>query len=216
MIDLQNKVASALLDINAVGFRPKNPITFKSGIISPVYVDNRKLPFYPKEWQIVIKGFQAVIQAEKISFDVLAGVAVGGVPHSSALGFKMKKPSVFVRKKLKDHGTGKLVEGGDVEKKKVLLLEDLVTTGGSSLDGVKALRDSKAIANDCLVIISYGFKESKLAFKKAKVKLHALTTFKIVLAEALKRKLFSLDEKKIIEEWFQDPWNWGRKHGFSK
>ena len=137
-LNLMQSIAKALLNINAVGFSPQAPITFKSGIISPVYVDNRQLIFHPTEWHVIIEGFQSLIQAQALAFDVIAGVAVGGVPHSSALAYQLNKPSVFIRKEAKEHGKGKRVEGGDVQDKRVLLIEDLVTTGGSSLSGVRS------------------------------------------------------------------------------
>jgi len=140
-------------------------------------------------------------------------VEAAGIPHSAALGFLLKKPSVFVRKRVKDHGTKKMVEGGDVEGREVLLIEDLVTTGSSSLAGVESLRKSGATTNDCLVIISYGFKESKEAFAEAKVSLHSLTTFQIVLDEALKMRKFSKKDKLILEDWFKEPWGWAKRQG---
>src|SRR5262245_62097897 len=106
------QVARALLEIEAVGFSPQAPVTFKSGIVSPVYVDSRRLPYHPLQWRLVIEAFKAL--AETLAFDVIAGVAVGGVPHSSALAYVMQKPSVFVRKDAKEHGKKQLVEGGQV------------------------------------------------------------------------------------------------------
>lgn len=213
MPTLETTIAQALLRIGAVGFKPENPITFKSGIISPVYVDNRRFPFYPTEWKLVIEGFQNLIAKDKIDFDVLAGIETAGIPHSAALGYAMNQPSVFVRKKVKDHGTKSRIEGGVVKAKKVLLLEDLVTTGGSSLAGVEALREDGASVENCLIIVSYGFKEATAAFAKAGVKLHALTNFSVILEQALKQNLFTPKQKVILEDWFQDPWGWGRRHG---
>ena len=98
---MKETVARALLEIGAVGFSPQAPITFKSGIKSPVYVDNRRLPYHPAQWQVVIKGFISAIESKNLEFDVIAGVAVGGVPHSSALGYAMQQPSVSFAKKPK-------------------------------------------------------------------------------------------------------------------
>jgi len=213
-MNFQKEVARALLNIGAVGFKPKEPITFKSGIISPAYVDNRKFPFYPAEWKKIIQGFSVLIKNNNIETDVIAGVEAAGIPHSSALGFFMGKPSVFVRKQAKEHGLKKRVEGGDVKGKKVLLVEDLVSTGSSSLSVVQALRDEGAVVNDCVIIITYNFKESVEAFNNAKVKLHALTNFPVVLEEAVLMGKIVLEEKKIVEDWLKDPHGWAGRQGY--
>lgn len=213
-MDFQKQVAQALLKIGAVGFKPNEPVTFKSGIISPVYVDNRKFPFHPQEWRIVIEGFKDIIARDNIAVDVIAGVETAGIPHSAALGFLMQKPSVFVRKEAKDHGLKKRVEGGDISGKKVLLIEDLVSTGGSSLSVIEAMRSEGGVVNDCAIIVTYGFQDSVEAFEKAKIKLHALTSFSVILEEALIMNKFSEDEKMIIEDWFNDPHGWAGRHNF--
>lgn len=201
-----------LLKIGAVGFLPDNPITFKSGIKSPVYVDNRKLPFYPEEWQKVISGFEALIKEKNLQFDVIAGIESAGIPHSAALGFLMKKPSVFIRKKVKEHGTKKRVEGGNVDGKRALLIEDLVTTGSSSLAGVEALREEGAEVKDCLVIVSYGFPEAEKTFAEADVELHALTSFPIILKEAASSGLIKEKDELLINDFLADPHNWASKY----
>src|SRR5258708_40166800 len=141
----QNTIASSLLEIGAFKFQPAKPLTYKFGLKAPVYVDNRCFPFYPAHWRKVIKGFNNLIQKNSLSFDVVAGIETAGIPHSAALGFFLQKSSAFVRKQTKDHGTKKRVEGGDVTGKKVLLIEDHITTGGSSLSGVEALRNEVGI-----------------------------------------------------------------------
>ena len=211
-LNLKQSIAKALLSINAVGFTLDAPVTFKSGIVSPVYVDNRQLIYHPSAWHTVIEGFKELIEQESFEYDVIAGVAVGGVPHSSALAYIMNKPSVFVRKEAKEHGKGKRIEGGEVAGKHVLLVEDLVTTGGSSLSGVEALRESDAILTDAIAIVSYGFKEAEDAFRAANLKLHTLTNFDVLLDVALSENRFSQNEADIIREWFNDPHSWGEKY----
>lgn len=213
-MDFEKIIARALLQINAVGFKPKEPVTFKSGIVSPVYCDNRKFPFHPKEWQKVIEGLKSLIEHKQIDVGVIAGVEAAGIPHSAALGFFMSKPSVFVRKEAKDHGLKKRVEGGEVKDLKVLLVEDLVSTGSSSLSVIEALRAEGAVVNDMAVIVTYGFKEAAAAFKQAKVNLHALTNFSVILEEALILGKFTAGEKIIIEDWFNDPHGWAGRHRF--
>lgn len=203
------EIASALLEIGAVGFAPQKPITFKSGIVSPVYVDNRRFPYHPQQWRKVIAGFVELLAKKQLKFDVIAGIETAGIPHSAALGYELQKPSVFVRKQVKDHGTKSRVEGGSVQGKRLLLLEDLVTTGGSSLSGVEALRNEGAIVTDCIVICSYGFIEAQEAFKQAGVNLHALVGFPEILEEAERRGLLNASERESVAEWFQDPHGWG-------
>ena len=171
---LAHDVAEVLLGIGAVGFVIDKPITFKSGIISPIYVDNRRLPYYPDSWKVVLQGFRSLLKNKNIEYDVLAGVEAAGIPHSAALGYIVSKPSIFVRKQVKDHGTKKMVEGGEVQDKRVVLIEDLVTTGGSSLRGVGSLREEGAIVKDCMVLVSYGFVEAEESFREQKVSLQQL------------------------------------------
>jgi orotate phosphoribosyltransferase len=148
------------------------------------------------------------IKEENLSFDVIAGIETAGIPHSSALAYVLKKPSVFVRKKPKEHGTKSKIEGGDVKGKKVLLVEDLVTTGGSSLAGMQALRQEQARVTDCLVIVTYGFPESQKAFEEAQVNVHALTSFEDILQEAERLAKITPKERETIQTWLQNPHEW--------
>ena len=207
-------VAEALIDIKGVGFRPNDPITFKSGLKSPVYCDNRMFPFWPAQWATVIHGFQQLIAADNISFDVIGGIEAAGIPHSAALGFATSMPSIFIRKEAKEHGTKKRVEGGNVSGKRVLLVEDLVTTGMSSLSGVEALRSEGAIVEDCLAIISYNFPEAVEQFKNAGVRLHPLTTFEVVLDIAVDRSLIEEEGAASVRDWLGDPRGWAKRKGF--
>ena len=204
-------IAEALLRIGAVGFRVEDPITFKSGIVSPVYCDNRTFPYWPAEWRKVISGFVASIGAGGIAFDVIGGIEAAGIPHSAALGYAMQRPSVFVRKQPKEHGKRARIEGGDVDGKRVLLVEDLVTTGGSSLSGVAALREAGAVVTDCLAIISYGFPEAQQAFAAAGVTLHTLTNFQAVLRTAQEQGILDANGTAVIEDWLRDPHGWAGK-----
>jgi orotate phosphoribosyltransferase len=210
----KREIAEALIAIDGVGFRPTTPITFKSGIQSPVYCDNRRFPFHPAEWTKVIRGFEQMIADDGIALDVVGGVEAAGIPHSAALGFAMQRPSVFIRKEAKGHGTKKRVEGGDVKGLRVVLVEDLVTTGISSLAAVEALREEGAIVEDCLAIISYGFVDAAEAFRKAGVRLHAATDFEAVLAVALERGVIDQDGAKIVQDWLQEPHGWAQRQGF--
>jgi orotate phosphoribosyltransferase len=213
-IDRKRHIARVLLDVGAVGFSPHAPITFKSGLKSPVYVDNRRLPYWPEHWRAVIEAFQALITDAGLRYDVIAGIEAAGIPHSAALAYSLVKPSVFVRKQEKAHGTRSRIEGGNVSDKRVLLIEDLVTTGGSSLAGVEALREAGAVVDDCLAIISYGFDEAREGFAAAGVRLHTLTAFDAVLQEAETLRMFSASDFALIREWLDAPHEWAERHGF--
>jgi len=206
--DLQKGIAQTLLKIKAVGFSVDKPITFTAGYKSPIYVDNRKFPFFPEEWQKVIEGFVKIIKEKNIQFDVIAGIEAGGIPHSASLGYLMRKPSVFVRKKAKEHGIGKRVAGGDVKGKKVLLIEDLVTTGGSAIRGIEALREEGAEVTDCLIIFDYGFKEGQKAFSDIRVWLHSLVSASDALNEAVAQGIVGESEEKAVNNFLNDPHSW--------
>ncbi len=206
MIDVQ--VAKALLKIEAVGFKIQQPITFKSGILSPVYVDNRRLPFFPSEWHIVINAFATLIETLPLPIDVIAGVAVGGIPHSAALAYHLNLPSVFVRKEAKEHGKQQLVEGGDVSGKNVLLIEDMVTTGGSSLSAVTALRAQGATVDHLMAIVSYGFAEATQNYAQANVQFHTLTNFSTIMQVVEQEDSLSSKELSIVQSWLQNPYGW--------
>ena len=208
------EIADALIAIGGVGFRPAAPITFKSGIKSPVYCDNRRFPFWPDEWAKVIHGFEELIAEREIAVDVVGGVEAAGIPHSAALGFAMRLPSIFIRKELKEHGTKKRVEGGDVTGKRVVLVEDLVTTGGSSFAAIEALRAEGAVVSDCLAIISYDFPDAVEAFEKASVRLHATTTFGAVLESAAASGVIDASAADVVRDWLKEPRSWAKRHGF--
>lgn len=198
-------VARALLEAGAVGITPDEPVTFKSGLRSPVYVDNRKLIFRPRPWRTIVDGFAAALPRGK---PVIAGVEAAGIPHSSALAFSAGLPSVFVRKEAKGHGLGRRIEGGDVSGRRTILVEDMVTTGSSSLSAIEALREAGAEVADCFAIITYGFTEALDAFTEAGVTLTTLTTFETVLAEAL--AIGTIDERQadLVRSWLADPHAW--------
>jgi orotate phosphoribosyltransferase len=212
--EMKRSIAEALIAIEGAGFRPASPITFKSGIKSPVYCDNRRFPFHPAQWSKVIRGFEAIIDDSSIPLDVIGGVEAAGIPHSAALGFAMQKPSIFIRKELKEHGTKKRVEGGDVSGKRVVLVEDLVTTGSSSIAAIEVLRAEGAIVDDCLAIISYKFPEAVELFEKSGVHLHAATDFETVLTVARERGMISESDALLVRDWLSDPHGWAKRHGF--
>lgn len=209
---MSDTVAHALLASGALRFQPKAPLTFKSGLISPVYVDNRKLQGYPNQWRIVIEAMAQVIAAQVPEVEVVVGVATAGIPHSAALAFHLQKPSAFVRKESKEHGTGQRIEGADVEGRHVVLIEDMVTSGSSSLDAVQALRQQNAIVQFCLTITSYGFARER--FVATNVDLRPLADFEQLLDVAIETNYLDEANRPIIEDWLDNPTGWAERHGF--
>jgi orotate phosphoribosyltransferase len=126
----------------------------------------------------------------------------------------MRLPSVFIRKEPKEHGTKKRVEGGDVTGRRVVLVEDLVTTGASSIAAIEALRAEGAVVSDCLAIISYNFPEATELFEKAGIRLHAATTFQTVLESELERKMIDEAGAAVVRDWLDEPRSWAKRHGF--
>lgn len=208
---LEASIAKALLDVGAVTFSPEIPYTFTSGLRSPVYVDNRVLVYHPAAWHVVVEGFKSKIASRDLRFDVIAGVAVGGVPHSSALAYSLRAPSVFIRKESKTHGMRQLIEGGEVAKRRVLLVEDHVSTGGSALEAVEELCARGAIVQHALAIISYGFPAARDKFKRAGLELVTLTDFDILLKLTVERGEMSEAQLSLIRQWFADPHAWGKQ-----
>lgn len=198
-------MARALLDAGTVTLRPAEPVTFKSGLRSPVYVDNRRLISQPGPWRVVVEAFAAALPAGEVT---IAGVESAGIPHSSALAYATGRPSVFVRKAAKEHGLARRIEGGDVAGRNVVLVEDMVTTGGSSLSAVEALRGAGAEVRDCLAIITYGFAEAYEAFAAANLTLTTLTTFDTVVGEAVGRGVVGEREAALVRDWLADPHAW--------
>lgn len=199
-------VARALLDAGTVTLRPEDPVTFKSGLRSPVYVDNRQLTSRPAQWRVVIEAFEEELPAADGL--VIAGVESAGIPHSSALAFSTSRPSVFVRKEAKGHGLGRRIEGGDVRGRNVVLVEDMVTSGGSSLSAVAALRNAGAIVTECLAIITYGFGDAIAAFEAARCRLATLTAFDIVVDEARASGVINDEGADLVRRWLADPHGW--------
>jgi orotate phosphoribosyltransferase len=201
-------VASALLDAGAVTLTPNEPVTFKSGLRSPVYIDSRRLIFHPRPWHVVIEAFETKLGDAGTAPDVIAGVEAAGIPHSSSLAYSKRLPCVFVRKMPKGHGLERRIEGGDVAGHRVVLVEDMVTTGGSSLSAVEALRHGGAVVDECLAVITYGFAEMAEAFEAANVQLHVLTTFSMVVDEAMTAGRMDERGASLVRGWLADPHGW--------
>lgn len=193
------EVARILLKQKAVLLRPDNPFTWASGIKSPMYTDNRKLISTVKEREKIVNGLIALVKKEK--FDIIAGTATAGIPWAAFVAEKLRKPMIYVRSKPKEHGTESCIEGELKKGQKVVVVEDLVSTGSSSLSAIWEVRKAGGIVSACIGIFSYGFKSADEGFGKARVRLLTLTDFNSLVEEATKEKCITGEQKRAVENW---------------
>ncbi len=205
---MNGNIAIWLLKTEAVCLRPHNPFTWASGIRSPIYCDNRILLSYPKAREEVISAFCKLIQKKKIRYDLIAGIATAGIPWAAMLADRLKKPLIYVRSSPKGHGKGNQVEGCLKKGNRVLVIEDLVSTGGSSLAAIQAIRKGGGRVQDCLALFSYGFRISQEAFQKSHCSLYTLTDLSSLLKFAEEKKKITPSEKAIIERFILNPTSW--------
>ena len=208
------KIAKILFEIGAVTFSRSRPFRFDSGLLSPVYVDNRILISYPKERKIVTAELLKLIKDKVNKFDMVAGVATAGIPHAAWIADKLNKPMIFVRSKPKDHGKGQQVEGKLSRGQKVLVIEDLISTAGSSKRVIEAIRSQGGVVSDEVAIYSHNLKEADKNMNQVKVKLHYLTDTKTTALYAKEKGFLKKEQTEIISDWVEDPANWAKKMGF--
>jgi orotate phosphoribosyltransferase len=202
------EIARMLLQVEAVSLRPDPPFRYASGLLSPIYCDNRILISCPQERQQVAVALAGLLRQRAIPADVIAGTATAGIPHAAWLASELGLPMVYVRGQVKDHGQERLVEGRLAAGQRVVVVEDLVTTGGSALRTVAALREAGASVGHVLSIFSYGFPETGGAFAQADVEFHPLTTLPVLLEVAVERGNLSAEEAALVEEWAADRFGW--------
>ncbi len=214
------KLAQVALELGAIKLSPKSPFTWASGYKMPIYNDNRSFLALPEMRLYIAEAFSAMIKAVGFDPDWLAGTATAGIPHSVTLGDLLKKPVSYVRSGGKEHGLKNQIEGlgqnADYKKAQVLVIEDLISTGGSSIKAIEAVRAANGLVPYCFAIFSYGLEKSDATFSALNPKCEPLTilNYDILLEEALKQKYIGEEEKQSLCEWKQDPFGWGEKHGF--
>jgi len=177
------KIAKKLLEIEAVRLSPLKPFTWASGILSPIYCDNRKTLSYPSIRTFIAEAFASTAESLK-PFDLIAGVATGGIAHGALVADKMDMPFIYVRSSKKKHGTGQQVEGHFTEGQTCVVIEDLISTGKSSLEAVEALREAGLKVVKVLSIFTYEFKEAVEAFMDKDCEFDSLSNYSALLAEA--------------------------------
>tara|TARA_B100000700_G_C14816698_1_gene747870 strand:+ start:316 stop:945 length:630 start_codon:yes stop_codon:yes gene_type:complete len=204
-VNYRTLTAKILIDIKAVNFNFKKPFTLTSGKKSPVYIDCRKLISFPKERNKILNLAVNYFKKEKINFDILAGGETAGIPYAAFLSEKLNKPMIYIRKKKKDFGKGSQIEGNYKKNKKVILIEDLATDGGSKVVFVDAIRKNNLKIKDTFVIFYYDiFEKSKINLSNLGIKLHCLCTWKDILKVLEKNKVLSKKEFEKIKKYLKE------------
>ena len=208
MDTLKKAFARKLLEVKAVKLQPNEPFTWASGWKSPIYTDNRKTLSYPELRTMVKLALTHMILEQFPEAEAVAGVATGAIAQGALVADELNLPYVYVRPKPKDHGMGNQIEGELPEGAKVIVVEDLISTGGSSLKAVEAIRKNGCDVVGMVASYTYGFPVAKKAFKDANVELITLTDYEHVVDEALETGYIDQEDVEILHEWRKDPANW--------
>ena len=204
----KEQTAKILFDLKAVKINVKEPFTFSSGIKSPIYCDNRVILGYPEAREQIVQGFLDIIDTENT--DVIAGVATAGISWAAFIAEKLGKPMAYVRSKPKGHGVGRQIEGAETAGKRVAVIEDLISTGGSSINAAEVLRNSGAESVEVKAIFSYNFKSAFENFEKINCKWDTISDFDILIELLKNEKYLNEREAKTALEWNKNPESWGK------
>lgn len=207
-MDRAKRVASVLLETEAVRLNVAEPFTFVSGIKSPIYCDNRKVIGYPEGRGAVVEGFVELL-ADK-EYDVLAGTATAGIPWAAFVADRLNVPMAYIRSAKKAHGAGNQIEGADLKGKRVVVIEDLISTGGSSIKAVEAAREAGAESVEVVAIFSYEFEKAHKAFDEANCPWVTLSNFSHLIGLATEKEYLKSDEAETALKWNKAPSEWGR------
>jgi len=199
--DIANKVAEYLLEIQAIKLSPNNLFTWASGKQSPIYCDNRLTLSFPKVRNLIKESFATLVKEKYPEADLVVGVATAGIAHGALLADALDLPFAYIRAKAKEHGMQNLVEGEIKPGSKVIVVEDLISTGGSSLKAVEAVREAGAEVLSMFAIFTYGFQNAVDNFKEADCPFYTLSDFDHLLEFAVANKLFSEEELKFMSDW---------------
>ena len=206
-MNLKQEIAKNLLQINAVKLSPQNPFTWASGIKSPIYCDNRITLSFPTVRNLIINGFVEKSKAFE-PFDIVAGVATAGIPHGALLADRLEKPFIYVREKAKSHGRQNQIEGLISEGCRVLVIEDLISTGGSSLKAVETLREAGCVVVGILAIFTYGFEKATTVFKEANCSFDTLSDYDTLITQAIDNQYVMPEELATLSAWRLSPETW--------
>jgi len=210
---MDREIARSLMEIGAVTLRADPPFKWASGRFAPIYCDNRLLMNYPALRRRVAESFAAAIRGAGWEPEIIAGTATAGIPHAAWLADLLELPMVYVRGSAKDHGKGRRIEGLLEAGRRVVLIEDLVSTGGSSVDAAQALIEAGAELLGVIAIFTYGLDVAAERFAAAGVPLETLTSFDELMDVALAAGKLSAAHKAILADWQRDPSAWSAERG---
>ena len=205
------KIAEYLLQIKAIKLQPSNPFTWASGWKSPIYCDNRKTLSFPEVRSYIRDSFATLISKLYPDVEMIAGVATGAISHGAIVADKLGMPFIYVRSGAKEHGLGNQIEGYYQGGQKVVVIEDLISTGGSSLSAVKALREAGCEVMGMLAIFTYEFKKAYDSFTVEKCILHTLSNYSTLIETAVKTGYITENDVETLKKWRIDPGSWGIK-----
>ena len=206
--EIASLIAQKLLQIKAIKLSPQNPFTWASGLKSPIYCDNRLSLSHPSIRNFICKDGMAKLSKDFDEFDTVAGVATSGIAFGAILADFLGLPFVYVRSSAKAHGRQNRIEGELKEEAKVLVVEDLISTGGSCLEAVEALRIQNAKVVGVAAIFSYGLEVSYNAFKEANLTYLTLSNFEVLIQEAEKLNYIDQRDHELLMQWREDPKKW--------
>lgn len=209
---MKKQIAERLLDIEAVALKPTEPFTWSSGLKSPIYCDNRLTLSYPQVRKEIAKGLKELIVENFPGVELVAGTATAGIPHAAWVSELLDLPMCYVRSKAKGHGKGKQIEGKATEGQKVVVVEDLISTGGSVLTAVAALREAGCEVLGVVAIFTYELKKGKEMLEEAGITAFSLSDFSTLVEVAEARCYVNAEDLKSLEEWKKDPTEWGKVH----
>jgi len=212
MANSEKQIAELLLQIKAIKINVAKPFQWASGWKSPIYCDNRKTLSYPKIRNIIRKHFINLINEKFENVEAIAGIATGAIAHSAFIADSLDLPLLYVRSTQKNHGLQNLIEGEIIPNQRIVIVEDLVSTGGSSLKAASALSNSNFNILGMTAIFSYEFESTVKRFNEAKCKLYTLCGLKVLVESAIESGYIKPEELKLIELWHENPGNWGAKN----
>ncbi|WP_274651816.1 orotate phosphoribosyltransferase [Paenibacillus humicola] len=198
-------IAERLLAIQAVALRPNEPFTWSSGLKSPIYCDNRLTMSYPEIREMIAEAFAAIIRDRYPDCEAVAGIATGGIPHAAWVAQKLNLPMLYVRDKAKGHGKTNQIEGHFTQGQKVVMIEDLVSTGGSSLNAAKAVREAGCEVQGVVAIFTYQFPKAAEAFAAENIPLDTLSNLTTLIEVAEKNGTIQHSDVAILQSWRENP-----------